>query len=438
MAAEYSQEDRLLNITTTAGNDIILLERFMATESLSAPFEFRVTLLSASEALDMKSLLRTPATINLILADGTERPFHAIFKSFRQAEEGDDLLTERRDAAISNPTRDLAVYEAVLVPKVWFLSLKSDCKIFQTQSVVDIVTAVLQGSGVTDFEFRTNGTYAARDYCVQYRESNLNFISRLLEEEGIFYFFEHTADKHTMVFVDKSNMQASCPGQATASYAFSQSGWTTENEEGVTSVERLEQAFTGQAELRDYDFETPSLKLSSALQGDNEEVYDYPGKFETINDGDTYVRIRLEERESRQFILQGNSRCRPFRPGYNFTLEDHFRADTNQDYFLISVTHEAMDFTYRQSGGEDAHRYNNTFHAIPKSVPYRPPRLAVKPFVQGPQPALVVGKSGEEIWVDNYGRVKVQFYWDRLGTKDETSSCWVRVSQIWPERTGAG
>ena len=429
--AEYSQEDRLLKIQTTLGETELLLEHFVGTEAVSVPFEFRVTLLSANECVDLKALLRTPATVSLIQADGTERPFHAIFRSFRQAEEADDVKTERRDAGISNPTRDLAVYEAVLVPSMWFLSLKSDCRIFQNQSVVDIVTKVLQDGGIRDFEFRVTGTYPARDYCVQYRETSLNFISRLLEEEGIFYFFEHTSTKHTIVFVDKSNMQACCPDQEVAEYAFSQSGWVNEGDEGITGLERLEQVYTGQAELRDYNFETPSLSLASVLPGDNEEAYDYPGKFGDIAQGDRYVRIRLEEREARQFVLKGIGRCRPFRPGYLFKLKKHYRADTNQDYFLMSVTHDALDSTYRQAGGEEPHRYSNTFLAIPKTVPYRPARLAQKPFVQGPQPALVVGKTGEEIWVDSYGRVKVQFYWDRVGQKNETSSCWVRVSQIW-------
>jgi type VI secretion system secreted protein VgrG len=426
---QYSQEDRLLSIKTTLGETELLLKRFAGTEAVSTPFEFRVTLLSPNKAVDLKSLLRTPATVSLVLADGTERPFNAVFRSFRQAEDV-DVSRERRDMGISNPASDLAVYEAVLVPEVWFLSLKSDCRIFQTMSVVDIVSQVLKDASV-DFEFHVNGAYPKRDYCVQYRESSLNFISRLLEEEGIFYFFQHTAAKHTMVFADQSSMQAPCPGQETASYAFSRSGWVGEDEEGITNVERLEQAHTGQAELRDYNFETPNVNLNAVLSGDNEEDYDYPGKYGEKEEGNRYVRIRLEERETEQFVLRGTSHCRAFRPGYNFKLKEHFRKDTNQEYFLTSVTHDAMDATYRQGGEDEAHRYANSFAAIPKTVPYRPARLARKPVVQGPQPALVVGKAGEEIWVDKYGRVKVQFYWDRQGKKNETSSCWVRVSQVW-------
>jgi type VI secretion system secreted protein VgrG len=271
-----------------------------------------------------------------------------------------------------------------------------------------------------------------REYCVQYRESSLNFISRLVEEEGIFYFFEHTDSKHTMVFADNSSVQGTCPGKATATYAYDDDGWVPEDQglEGVASLERIETVFTGKAALTDYYFETPSLDLSGNLGQQNEEVFDYPGEYTAKEDGARYTRLRLEEREARQFVVNGTSRCRPFRAGVNFKLKNHYRADTNKDYFLTSVTHEAQDSTYRQDKNK-AHYYNNSFSAIPKTIPYRPPRDTVRPTVKGLQPAVVVGQSGEEIWVDKYGRVKVQFFWDRVGQKNDDSSCWIRVSQIW-------
>jgi type VI secretion system secreted protein VgrG len=430
----YSQEERLLEIKTTLGETELLLERFSGTEAVSAPFEFRCTLLSTLETVDLKSLLRTPATISLSLPDGTERPFHAIFRSLTQAEEGEGTETERQTAGISNPSRDLTVYTAVLVPKIWFLGLDADCKIFQNMSVPDIVEKVLTDSGIRDFQFRAplrdKSRYPDREYCVQYRESSLNFISRLLEEEGIFYFFEHTATKHTIVFADNSTILAPCPGQPSASYSFGQEGWVESKQEGVINLERIEAAHVGKSTLTDYFFEKPTLNLRANLATDNEEVFDYPGKYTTLEDGERYVRVRLEERETAQFVVNGSSICRAFRPGYNFKLKNHYRADTNQEYFLTSVVHTAYDSTYRQDTGQ-SHSYKNQFQAIPKSVPFRPQQQARKPVVRGPQPALVVGKAGEEIWVDKYGRVKVQFYWDRLGKKNENSSCWVRVAQIW-------
>ncbi|MDE3167728.1 MAG: type VI secretion system tip protein VgrG, partial [Acidobacteriota bacterium] len=269
-----------------------------------------------------------------------------------------------------------------------------------------------------------------RDYCVQYRESSFNFISRLLEEEGIFYFFEHTESKHKMVFADNSSILSFCPKQNSAIYAYGQDGWVSNGEEGIINLERIEAAHTGKSVLTDYFFEKPSLNLKTSLSGEHEEAFDYPGKYSVIKDGERYTRVRLEEREANQYQVNGASRCRAFRPGTNFKLKGHYRKDTNQDYFLTSVTHDVVDATYRQDGDE-SHHYVNTFRTIPKSVPYRPPRIARKPFVQGPQPAVVVGKEGEEIWVDKYGRVKVQFFWDREGQKNENSSCWARVSQIW-------
>ena len=426
----YSQEERLLEIKTADGVTELLLEKFSGTEALSKPFEFRLSMLSADFSVDLKKLLRTPVTITIVMADATVRYFNAVFRSITQAKEGDDVMTERVEMGVSNPAHDLAVYDAVVVPKVWFLSLVSDCKIFQSMSVPDIVSKVLKDNGITDFSFRTNGAYPTREYCVQYRESSLDFISRLLEEEGIFYFFEHTDSKHTMVFSDKSSLLPACPNQAIAQYSFDQEGWVGEGEEGVATLERIETAYTGKAALTDYCFKTPNLNLMSRLADANEEVYDYPGEYSTVDDGERYVRIRLEEREALQFVVNGSSRCRAFRPGVYFALEGHYRADTNQDYFLTSVTHDAFDSTYRQDKDE-SHYYKNTFRAIPQKVPYRPPRDTERPTVHGLQPALVVGKAGEEIWTDQYGRVKVQFYWDRVGKKNEDSSCWIRVSQIW-------
>ena len=431
---QYSQEERLLEIKTTLGETALLLEKFTGTEAVSRPFEFEVTLLSPSHLVDMKKLLRTPATVSLYLADGTERPFHGIFRSLKQAEEGEGVDTERQNLGVSNPSRDLTVYKGVLVPSLWFLTLDSNCKIFQEMSVPDIVEKVLTDAGIRDFQFRAplrdKSRYPDRDYCVQYRESSFNFISRLLEEEGIFYFFAHTASKHTIVFADNSTVLATCPGQAIASYAYGEEGWVKSKEEGVTNLERVEAAHAGKSVLTDYFFEKPTLNLKASLEQDHEEVFDYPGKYTELSEGERYARVRLEEHEAAQFVINGSSVCRAFRPGYNFKLKNHYRPDTNQDYFLTSVTHEAFDSTYRQDK-DASHSYKNKFRCIPKSVPYRPQRSARKPVVQGPQPALVVGKAGEEIWVDKYGRVKVQFYWDRLGKKNEESSCWCRVSQIW-------
>ena len=428
---EASQKDRFLRIDTTEKEDLLLLEKLVGTEELSRLFEFKLSLLSNDFSLNMKNLLRKPATITMTLPNGKLRYLHGHFRSIAHAKEGDDLLTEREQMGVSHPAKDLVVYEAVLVPSAWFMTLNADCRIFQEKSVPDIVEQILKDHKITDYAFRTKGTYQPRDYCVQYRESSFDFISRLLEEEGIFYYFEHTKTKHTMVFVDKSSLQPPCPEQEKAQYSSGSDSFVSFDKMGITNLERVETAHTGKAALTDYNFETPNNSLMASLSQANEEVYDYPGEYGTKAEGERYTRIRLEELEVRQFTLNGWSNCRAFRPGYKFDLTDHYRKDTNATYFLTSVKHEASDMTYRQEDSDESFSYTNTFTAIPKDIPFRPKRVTTQPQVKGLQPAVVVGKAGEEIWVDKYGRVKVQFFWDRVGKKNEKSSCWVRVSQIW-------
>ncbi len=417
--AKYSEEFRLIRIKTQLDSDdnqVCLLEKFTATESLSKPFEFQVEMLSTKQDIDMKSLLRTPATITVMLYDDTERNYNAVFSSLRQ---------------IGATEQDLVYYVGTMVPNVWFLALDSNCMIFQNLSVPDIVKQVLGAASISDYSFVLDESkYTAREYCVQYRESSLNFINRLLEEEGIFYYFDHTADKNTIVFADDSKTVSACPGQAIAKYAYNEEGWLNEKADAIIGLQRIEQAYTGKVKLADYNFTTPAADLTASLGKEFEQFYDYPGEYLDLDAGDSYSSVRLDELESNQFLIEGRSRCRSFRPGYSFTLQDHFRTDTNQEYFITSVTHNVLDTTYTGGKGDVAD-YKNTFTAIPKTVAYRPPRITRRPFVRGSQTALVVGPSGEEIWVDNYGRVKVQFYWDQIGAKDENSSCFVRVSQIW-------
>lgn len=415
--ARFSEKDRLIRIKTTLEDSELLLDKISGTEALSTPFEFRVLMMSTNPTIDLKGLLRKPATVIISMPDGLERPIHAIFSSLKQGGEHSE---------------DLFIYEGTLVPWLWFLSLDADCRIFQNLSVQEIVTQILNDAGISDYVFHLSGKYPKREYCVQYRESGLNFISRLLEEEGIFYYFEHEATKHTIVFRDSSAAVDPCPELPVVSYSFSQTGWKNDRD-GVKTVERTEQVHTKKVALTAYFPEKPIFNLMVNLEGNgagNEEVYDYPGEYVEREEGERYARIRLEEREAHQFVVEGTSRCRAFRAGYRFTLEDHYRDDTNLEYVLTEVTHEATDTSYRSSG-EAAHSYANTFRAIPKTVHFRPSRRTGKPLIKGSQTALVVGVSGQEIMVDKYGRVKVQFYWDRVGQKDEKSSCWVRVSQIW-------
>ncbi|MEO8198846.1 MAG: type VI secretion system tip protein TssI/VgrG [Thermoanaerobaculia bacterium] len=410
----YSQKDRPIQINTPLGADVLLLQRFQGREAISEPFQFEVGMLSLDTAIDPKKLIGKAASIKLVLADGSYRIIHGMFSSFQQYERGEDKLV---------------AYTGILVPWLWFLTLHYDCRIFQNKSVIDIIEQIFKDRGFSDYKIQTNGSYAKRDYCVQYRETDFNFVSRLMEEEGIFYYFEHTESKHTLILADKSSSLPPCPGKGKADYSSAWAGWLSEDV--VLAITREHRAFTGKVTLQDYNFETPSTSLRANIGNDKYEVYDYPGDYQARGDGEKVAGIRLEQQEARQCTLQGKGNCRSFLPGYRFDLKSHYRDDMNTSYVLTAVVSKASDNTYRSVPDAEPFAYENFFEAIPKTVPYRPPFRARKSAVQGVQTAEVVGKAGEEIWVDKYGRVKVQFFWDREGKKDEKSSCWVRVSQSW-------
>ena len=403
-----------MTITTQLGDQELVLHRCDGFEAMSIPFEFRVGMLSENAQIDLKSLLRTKATVKFVLPNGSSRHINGFWRQIKHIETGQDKL---------------AVYEGVLVPSLWFLSLAADCRIFQNMKVPDIVSKVLDEAGVKNYKLALQKTYPAREYCVQYRETNLNFISRLLEEEGIFYFFKHDSDQHTLILADDPAIIADCPGQSKANFSPHAQGWS--DEDGVEALEPRVAVHTGKISLNDYDFQKPRNSLLANV-GDDDERYDYPGKYIERSDGDRISHIRLEQEEVSQLIISGKSRCRAFLPGYKFKLAGHFRRDADIEYALVSLHHRAVDNSYFASDRSfQPFEYSNEFEAIPAATPYRPPRRAAKPTISGVQTAVVVGKAGEEIWVDSYGRVKVQFFWDRLGKKDENSSCWVRVSQIW-------
>jgi type VI secretion system secreted protein VgrG len=391
---------------------VLLLEAFSGTEAISKPFAYTLKLLSENPAVSLKDLLSKPVVVSIELADGSDRHLHGLISRIAQAEYGDD---------------GLVAYEAEMVPWIWFLTLFTDCRIFQNKSVPEIVEQVFHDRGFTDFKLQLQGSYPKRDYCVQYRETDLNFVSRLLEEEGIFYFFQHDQQKHTLVLGDKPSAIEDCPKQEKAQYWHTASA--VQGDDTVSTLLHEQKVYAGISSLNDYDFEKPKTSLLASVSSDQKgEVYDYPGKYTTKDDGDRYAKIRLEEQTVQLSMVRGDSLCRAFQAGYKSTLEDHYRDDENQAYTILAVSHQAQNTSYR-SGSQSQYHYQNRFEAIPNSVPFRPSRLARKPVIEGSQTAVVVGKSGEEIWTDKYGRVKVQFYWDRAGVDDENSSCWIRVAQ---------
>lgn len=418
----FTQVNRLISLDTPLGKDVLLLQGFTARESISRLFNFQLDLLSEKNSISFDSIIGQNVTVRLNLHDGTSnRYFNGYVSRFAQS---------GADARFTH-------YQMEVVPWLWFLTRNADCRIFQNKSIPQIIQQVFTDRGFNDFENRVTGEYEPREYCVQYRETDFNFVSRLMEQYGIFYFFKHEDGQHTLVLADNPSVYEACPNQAVAHY--SRAPNDLDSEDVVTGWHAEEEMRTGKYSLTDYNFKTPSTSLlASELTvkkvGGNTgyEFYDYPGDHLEYSEGKEVAKLRMQEEEASYRTISGSSQCRAFTTGYKFDLEDHYRDDMNKSYVLTEVQHVASaGGTYSLDQAANAEHYSNHFTCIAADMPFRPPRITPKPFVQGPQTALVVGKKGEEIWVDNYGRIKVQFYWDRLGKKNEDSSCWIRVSQPW-------
>jgi len=404
MRTGFTQENSYLSITTPLGADALVLMGMHGEEGISSLFYFDLEMVSGDAGLDFSQVVGKVATVTLNIDQTNKRYVNGVVTRFVQT--GGDL--------------DFATYRAELRPWLWWLTLRTDSRIFQAKTTPDIIKAIFSDLGFSDYKDQTTGTYTARDYCVQYQESAFDFISRLMEEDGIFYFFEHEDGKHTLVLADDSGAITDCPNCASARFRPDLS--TQEDADVVFRWSLEEQAVPAKYSADDFNFVTPSTELlaSQAASSGRMEVYEYPGGYTAKSDGDGRAKIRLQELQHPGRSVRGDSYCMAFVPGYKFALTGHFRTDVNDTYVLRRLAHAATH-----------ENYSNTFDAYPLTVPFRPPRITPKARVMGAQTATVVGKSGEEIWTDQYGRVKVQFHWDQQGTKDENSSCWVRVAQGW-------
>jgi type VI secretion system secreted protein VgrG len=409
----YTQTNRPMRLYTPLGEDVLLLENIKGFEGISRPFKFTLDMLSENDSVSLSALIRKPVHVEIDLAEGGPRIIHGRVSKFVQK--------GRRQV--------LTQYQMTVRPWFWFLSLWQDCKIFQNKSVTDIVEAVFTGHGFTDFSLDLVKTYTPRDYCVQYRETALDFVSRLLEEEGIYYYFEHTKDAHKLILSDAPSKYKYCPDQRSARVA--PMATQTAEDDVVTDIDCDTRAVPGQVTLDDYNFITPSTNLqANATDSFPEEIYDYPGEYDDRSGGERLASLRLEEQETPLTIVSGESSCRGLIAGYKFDLKNHYRRDLNQTYLITGLWLEMNTNAYN-TNVKIREDYSNEFETIPASVTFRPERDTDPPVISGVQTAVVVGPSGEEIYSDKYGRVKVQFNWDRLGKKNENSSCWLRVSQDW-------
>lgn len=397
-----SQERLPITVSTPLGTDVLVLRAFHGEERVSALFRYTLHMVSDDPALAFADVVGERATVAVRMADGTERWFNGIVGRFVQAGTG---------------PRGTAYY-ADLHPWLWMLTLASDCRIFQNQTVPEILETVFGDLGFSDHRSALSGTYPAREYCVQYRETAFDFVSRLMEEEGIFYFWEHADGVHTLVLGDDVDAFAATPGVGSVRYA--QTATEAEVEDVVVRCTWERQVATGKVALEDYGFETPDTDLLVSVEGTGSDMarYDYPGGFTDSGEGERLARTRIEAAEAHAVLLRGEGTVRGMTAGHRFTLAGHARDEVNAEWVVLALSVSASQETY-----------SNSFEAIPADVPFRPARTARKPVIGGTQTALVVGKAGEKMWVDAHGRIKVQFHWDRAGTRDETSSCWVRVAQ---------
>ncbi len=437
-ASPITQAKRFLSLDTPLGKDVLLLERCSGSEAVSGLFSFELELLldrqQSRTPPTAASLIAKKVTVGMELESG-QRYLNGVVRRFVQ---------EHRD-------RRFVYYRAEMAPWLWLLTLRSNCRIFQGLSIPEIVKKIFDDlkkdyPDLVAYRDALQGSYVKWDYCVQYRETDFNFISRLLEQDGIFYYFEHTKDKHTLVLADTPNAFQACAAQPKARFE-AESGYA-EREDSVVSIIRQQELRPGKFKMRDHHFELPSKSLeqseiSSLKVGSNDklEVYDYPGEYaqrfnkpeQRLSDvepaGEQAVRVRMEEEEVSYEIYTGSSTCRGFTAGSNFQLTDHY--DMNGKYVLLSLQHTMVQSPHYVSDDVTTEPYQNSFVCIPYSVPFRPRRLTPKPVVQGPQTAVVTVKKGEESWLDKYGRVRVQFHWDREGKSDENSTCWLRVTQPW-------
>jgi type VI secretion system secreted protein VgrG len=412
--------------------DKLLLATFRGHEAMSRLFSFNLELLmvatdpetqEASAPVQFEDVIGKNATISVMLSDNTQRYFNGIVSQF----------------AFTAVDQEFVHYEMEVVPWTWLLTRYADCKIFHNKTVGDIIQQVFSDRGQTDFKVSLTAAYSPLEYCVQYRETDFNFISRLMEQFGIFYFFQHEDGKHTMVIADSSSAYEDC-WPDNSSFGFDLAAGGLDSDDVVTAWSTEVQLKSGTCTLADYNFQTPAASLVNqdptlyAIGGNSGfELFDYPGLYINNSDGKTMAKLRMEEVEAGHLIGRGSGVCRAFTSGTKFTLTAHPQEVLNGVYLITEVQHSAsVAGDYTASG--DAGEYSNHFSCIPEDVVFRPARITPKPFVQGPQTAVVTGTNpdsgsttGEEIWVDKYGRVVVLFPWDRKGA----CSCWVRVSQDW-------
>ena len=418
---EFLETDRPMKLTTPLGPNKLIPVAMHGHEAVSELFQFQIEAVWTGEApLDFKSVLGFNVTLQLDLPAG-KRFINGIVQSITQG--------------VHDSERFITHYILQVVPEMWIMTRDVQSRIFQQKSVPDIVQAVWSKLGLTStLKKNITGTHNPRGYCVQFQESDFQFVSRLMESEGIFYYFQHEDGKHTCVMADANTAFQPLPGGSTVKF--------DETQGAVREVSKIHEWHKGQEmrsgkySLEDWNFETPATDLLVSeptlvkVQGNDKlELYEYPGGYMQKGDGEGIVKLRMQDEETPGTTVHGRSLHGGFCPAYKFTLDEYF-SDSGKEWVLTSVDHGAKQ-PLVLTPEEQPFEYSNAFTCIASATTYRPARVTPAPRVKGLQSAIVVGPSGEEIYTDQYSRVKVQFHWDREGTKDEKSSCWIRVATFW-------
>lgn len=425
-----TQRNRGIQVKSPLGADTLLFQQLTGTERLSQPFELHLTLLSEQGDINPDDLLGQDMVVSFQPEKGPRRYLHGV-------------VTELAQSGYNDRYHE---YSVTLRPWLWFLTRTSDCRIFQNKSVPEIFEQVVKEYGFSDYKLRLEGQFPKREYCVQYRETDFNFISRLLEQEGIYYFFVHEEGRHVMVLANDVGAHSSVEGYKKVPF-FPPGGETAQRERDHLSVWTHTRAVhSGAYVTTDFDFKAPRkalLKRASVSRKharSDFEIFDYPAELAVpeASESERIAKLRMEELQATHMVARGRGNAAGLTPGFRFQLEGHPRADFNIEYLIIAAHYTLTSDTYSTGAVGASDEVEIAVEAIPAETPFRAPRVTPKPVMQGSQTAIVVGKSGDEITVDNYGRVKVQFHWDRYGKNDENSSCWVRVAQLWAGKNWGG
>ena len=411
-------DDRKITVSTALG-DKLLFAQMEGFDEISQCFRYEAGLVSKDIDIKPEDILGTPVTI-AVRTDSAKRFFHGIVAEF----------------AFHEYREDYAHYRVVLRPWLWFLGNRSDNRIFQKKSVIEIVEEVFKPHAHVKVEKRLKASYPPREYCVQYRESDLDFVQRLMEHEGIFYHFDHADGEHTLVLSDANASVKDAEGFGTVKFR-GEIGGVSGQDDVITDFLPRASVRSGAYVHTDYDFKKPATDLMTKSDAPKShdaakgELYHYPGDYIEVGAGEPLAAIRLEEAQAPHVRVDAAGTVRGLWSGVSFKLEEFDREADNVKYLVLRSDYEMWDDQYRAGMQRPGEGFGVRLKLQPLSLTFRPERRTPRPLMSGPQTAVVVGPSGEEIFTDEYSRVKVQFHWDRLGGKDENSSCFVRVSSVW-------